>query len=249
MAPSSYESLYRRLALAAPALLGVLLAFVGGLAAIFGFVDGAETRALFVLGAAVAILLAVIAIALAAVRVHRWTIEAHGIRIEERPRVPGFGRRQTATVAFADVAAVQRLSSSIDRQIEITTREGRHHRLGPRLGLPGPRGIAWPDLDSLEAFAAELNAAAERSGRPLPAATEAPGFWSRPAGLGFLAAIFIVTLPVAIFILWSLFTGQYRASAPNANQAVALLILLPVGSAFLFIQSLRRRRKTLAKRA
>lgn len=248
MAPAtSYESLFGRTEVAIPGLLGVLLAGALGFTLALGGAFENETRITIIVATLGGALLGIVVIALASFRVHRWTITADSIRIEERPKVPLTGLRRRATVAFGEVAALYRLQSGFDAQLELVARDGRRFRLAQAF-RPGGRGVRVADPKSLDIFAAAIEAALSASGSTLPGAAEGLSVWNRPAGLAVLAVAFAVTLAIGIGTVWSfLWVGALQVGA-RSGQMRGILILLPIGAGYLLIRSMQRRRAVLASR-
>ncbi len=245
--PAAYESLFRRSEVALPGLLGVLLAGALGFTfALAGDLDD-ETRIAIIVGTLGGALLGIVGIAFASFRVHRWTIAADGIRIEERPKVPLTGRRRRASVRFGQVAALYRLQSGFDAQLELVARDGRRYRLAQAF-RPGARGVRVADPESLAAFATTIEAALSAGGSSLPGAVEGLSFWNRPAGLVALGVAFAVTLAIGIGTVWSFVALGPPPIRARGGEMLGILVLLPVGVGYLLIRSVQRRRTVLAAR-
>lgn len=245
MSESFYQSTYRRSEMALPALLGIMaLIIVLAIVAVRVPLDG-NTIVAFLPFVAGGIVFAIVFIGMAAFRVHRWTIEPNGIRIEERPRVPLTGFRRSASLPFSEIV-LRRVQSGFDFQLEIATREGKRFRLAQVL-RPGVRGgLNLPDPESLEKFSSSIRSAALAAGSELSATGEGLSFWNKPAGLFLLAVMFVVSLAIAAFALWGLWEGM--PVRPRMGEAEAIAILLPFGAAYLFLKSLKRRRSVLSGR-
>jgi hypothetical protein len=244
VAENSYQSTYRRSEMAMPALLGILaLIIVLATVIVRVPVDG-NTIVAFLPFVAGAIIIAIVFVGMAAFRVHRWTIEPGGIRIEERPKVPLTGFRRSANLSFQEIAALRRVQSGFDFQLEIATRDGKLFRLA-QVQRPGTRGgLNLPDPESLEKFASSIRSAAVAAGSELPATAEGLSFWNGPVGILLLAVMFIVSLAVAAAALWGLWEGM--RVRPRMGEAEAIAILLPFGAAYLLFKSLKRRRAVLS---
>jgi len=196
---------------------------------------------LAVLGLAMVI---IIAASLMAFRMHRWTIEAQGVRVDERPKVPLAGFRRRALVRFEDIAALSRVTSGLDSLIEITTRRGASYRLAPTY-TPNPKGIGIPDPAGLENFAAAIQAAAQRAGIPLPPTGEALSMWNKPVGLALQVLMFLIALAFAVGAGLTLLDGGAVTPRPRAGEMYAIALLLPVGAGYLLYRSLQRRKAVL----
>jgi hypothetical protein len=238
--PAEYQSSYRRTALAIPCLLAVAVIFVAGAIAIRRFVDGRDlARALFIETGVTALLLGVILAA--SFRVHRWTIRQQGVEIRERPRIPLTGLSRRTLVPFPEIAALRNVESGFERLIEITTRDGRRFRLSQAM-TGGPRDFARPDpAAELGAFALSIRAAAEKAGHALPSASEGLGFWNTAVGLAFLTTLFVISVLIAGVVAWALWSGMTTSPRPRGGEAIAILLLLPVGAGYLLLKSWRRR--------
>jgi hypothetical protein len=245
-APRRHEAIHRR---AAPALFGlpaVLLA--GGLALVLAVRHVGDAATLLTV-VAVTVGLAIVAtvmVGLAVFRVHAWTIEAGGLRIEERPKVPLTGLRRRAVVPFGDIAGLARVQSGADAQIELTVRGGARYVLSQSFHEAAQRGDAAAAA-TLEAFAAALVSAIERAGHPRPAVGEALGVWNRAGGLAAQAVLLVLAVALAAAVLWSVWLEP--PGRPRTGWVLAVLVLLPVGMGWLLRRSLQRRRAVLAARA
>lgn len=221
------EAIHRQTEMALPALVCLLAIMGGGIFAALTFLDGpaAGTAMLWLLGAVFAGVLIVFA---AAYRVHSWTIQADGILIDERPRIPLAGFRRRATVSFSDIAAVQAVESGFDQLSQIVTRAGATYRI--------------PDA----AVAERVRDIARRAGFTLPATSQALSFWNRPVGLGFLLVMLLVSLAIALLVGWALLDGGLPVR-PRSGEFAAIAILLPFGAGYAIYKALRRRRAVLAE--
>jgi hypothetical protein len=246
MSESFYQSTYRRSEMAMPALLGIMaLIIVLAIVAVRVPLDG-NTIVAFLPFVAGGIVFAIVFVGMAAFRVHRWTIEPNGIRIEERPRVPLTGFRSSVNLPFSEIAALRRVQSGFDIQLEIVTREGKLFRLA-QLFRPGVRaGLNLPDPESLEKFGSSIHSAALAAGSELPATGEGLSFWNKPVGVVLLAIMFVISLAIAALTLWGLWEGM--PVRPRMGEAAGIAILLPFGAAYLFFKSLKRRRAVMARR-
>jgi hypothetical protein len=241
---TSYQSTYRRSEMAMPALLGVLAVLAGLIfLAVSGPFDGDTVLAALPFFAG-ALILAIAFIGFAAFRVHRWTLETNGVRIEERPKFPLTGFRRVAVLPFTDIAALNRVQSGFDVQLEIRTRDGNRYRLPQAFRTSSP-GLYLPDPESLETFARSLRTASAAAGVELPLTGESLSFWNGIVGLGLLTIMFFISVAIAALAAWALWEGT--ATRPRAGQVEAICILLPFGAAYLLFRSLKRRRAVLAR--
>lgn len=242
---TSYESLLRRSEVAIPGLLGVLLAGALGFTLALGGAFENETRITIIIATLAAALLGIVMIVTVSLRIHRWTVTTEGIRIEERPKVPLTGRRRRVSLRFDDVAALYRLQSGFDVQLELVARDGQRFRLAQAF-RPDLHGVRVADRAGLAAFAAAIEAALGAGGNTLPGTAEGLSFWNRPAGLAVLAVAFAVTLAIGIGAVWSFVWVRPPQAGARSGQMLGILILLPIGAGYLLIRSMQRRRALLA---
>jgi hypothetical protein len=234
--PATYQATCRRSELAIPGLLAVLILFGIGLWWIVTRVEGRNLEAAILsLGAGTVLALGLIL--LTVLRVHRWTLEPAGIRIEERPRVPLMGWRRRAFVPFAAIAGMRRIESGFERLIEIATHGGRFHRL-PQIVPAGA---------SLESFAAAIDEAARRAGRALPAIGEGLSFWNTAPGIAVILVLLAISCVLAGATAFALWDGLTTATPGRTGYAAAIVLLLPVGCLWLLRKSLARRRLVLGR--
>lgn len=241
MEEQSYRSTYRRTPFAMAGLAAVLIAIVGGSAAAIHFVDDGNMLLrvmVWIVGLAV---FATAAIAVIAFRVHRWTIEATRLRIEERPAVPFTGLRRRALIPFGDIAAIRNVESGMDAVVEIANRDGAVYRISQVVAKPG---VAPP---SLAAFAENLRAAQAASGAPSAEIGEGLSFWNTPPGLALLGIMFLIAVGFAAAAGVALFGGGIGVRA-RGGEALAIALALPVGVGWMIVKALRRRRTVLAQR-
>lgn len=192
------------------------------------------TLGLFVLTAVVCML--------AALRQHRWTIEADAVLIEERPLVPLTGRRRVRRVPFTGIAALSSVQNATDDLLTMATCNGERFALPPGLA-PGQGLLRPPDQEGLAAFAGQLQTAMTAAGRAAPPVAEGLGFWNRPPGLALLSIMLLASLALAVGALWGLWEGATLRH--RGGEAVAILVMLPVGVGWILRRSWRRRRSVL----
>jgi hypothetical protein len=243
---STYEATFRRSEIAIPALLAVVALFGVACYAAIRFVDGRhlETAVFTVLGGFV---LAMAVLLLQTFRTHRWIVGADGVRIHEGPRVAYTGLSRRAHLALAQVAALRRVESGFDRQIELVARDGRRFRLSQKMTARDGAKLPAPDPDAdLDAFAESIRAAIARAGLPSPAIGEGLSFWNSVPGLALIAVLLLFSLAISGVVVWALLDGMTTTPRPRGGEAMAILILLPVGAGWLFWKCWKRRRKVLA---
>lgn len=237
--PLVFQSTHRRVGLVL-ALMGLFVAVLAGGGALVWW-RAQEPGLEQVLFAWMGMLLAIPLLALLVMlRIHRWTVEAGGIRILERPKVPLTGRRRVAWVPLSEIAALNRRQAGFLEQAELLTRDGRRFLLDQGHHAPNARGIGLPDHAGFAAFLDGLTAAAARAGQA-PAGGQVASFWNRPAGLAVQGALLLVSLALAGGAAWALWLGP-PPSGRRQGEALAILLLLPVGAGLLLRASLRRRR-------
>lgn len=181
---------------------------------------------------------------LASLRRHRWTIEPGALLIEERPLVPLTGRRRTARLDFADIAALSRVQNHADDVILVQSRAGAGYPMGPG-ALPGT-GLRNVDTAGLEAFAVRVRGAIAAAGDQAPPILDQLGFWNRAPGLAFIGLLLLLALALAVLVVWSILAGAEVRSG-NPAQAAGILVLLPVGVAWMLRKAWRRRRVVLER--
>jgi hypothetical protein len=240
MTQPTYESLFRRKEFAIVSLLLLVVGMFGAIALAVTFIEDGNDLLPVILWSIGLVLVGILFVLAAAFRVHRWTIEASGIRIEERQKVPLTGFTRRAFVAFADIAELRNLESGFDGVIELVARDGNLYRLMRHSVLA--RAKEPEALPDLQAFAASLSQAIAAAGwSPVPL-TEALSFWNRGAGLTVIVAFLIFSIAIAAATLWALLGGglPYR---PRIGEAIAIFLALPFGVGYLLHKSLKRRRR------
>jgi hypothetical protein len=230
---ASYQATYRRSEVAIPSLICSVALFFAGLWLVLRDPTNPHLMAA-VLGLAGAVVLAMFLILLTVLRVHRWTIEAEGLHIVERPKVPLMGRTVDLFVPWSDILAVRRVESGFDRLIEIVSARGRRHRLSQD-------HVGKADLG---AFADAVRAASIRAGRALPETSEGLSFWNTAAGIFFILVMFVAACAIAAVTGWALWGGM-ATTQPRSGYFAAIALLLPVGAGWLLLKVLRRRRAVL----
>jgi membrane protein YdbS with pleckstrin-like domain len=242
MAAPTHQGLYRNTPLAFGGLMGAIALLVAGIAAAMMIATTGDQLLPLVLGALALFVLTAVVCMLAALRRHRWTIEADAVLIEERPLVPLTGRRRARRVPFTGVAALSSVQNATDDLLTMTTRDGERFALPPRLA-PGEGLVRRPDEEGLAAFAGQLRTAMTAAGHAAPPVAEGLGFWNRPAGLILLSIMLLASLALAVIALWGLWEGA--TVRHRGGEAVAILVLLPIGVGWILPRSWQRRRSVL----
>ncbi|MEX0807729.1 MAG: hypothetical protein WD044_03280 [Dongiaceae bacterium] len=239
-ATTAYEANFRRKGFALAALGLLVLAMFAVIALALIFIEDGNDSIMVILVAVGIVVVGMFVVLAASFRVHRWTIEPNGLRIDERPKVPLMGVRRNAFVTFVDIAALRNLESGFDLVVELGTRDGTVYRLmEPRLHL----GTAAAPTGLAEFAAALSKAAAGRGATPLPV-VEALSFWNRPGGFAALGFMLLLTIGLAIATAFALFDGGLEARA-RSGEAIAIFLLLPFGVLYLIHKSLKRRQRVL----
>lgn len=156
--------------------------------------------------------------------------------------MPLTGRRRFRRVPFGSIASLSLVQNSADELLTITTCDDERFALPPGL-LPGTGLIRQPDQAQLGAFADSLRTAMDAAGYAAPPVVEGMGFWNRPAGLALLGVAFLASLALAAIALWGLWEGA--AARHRGGEAVAIMVMLPVGVGWLLRRSWHRRRSVL----
>ena len=243
--PSTYEALYQNKEFALLGLFGLVVAMLAAIALAAIFIEDGNDALPVILTAIGLTVVGTILLLLVMPRVHRWTIEANGVRIEERAKV--MGPRRRAFVAFPDIKALRNLESGFDGVIELVTREGAIYRL-MRPRSPLVRSKALEALPELQPFGAELTRAIAASGATPVPLREGLSFWNRGGGLAVIVGFLGFSIVLACLTLWALFGGglEYRA---RQGEAIAIFVLLPFGVGYMLHRSLKRRRRVLSGQA
>ncbi len=241
---ADYQATIRRSEIAMPALIGV--AMLAGLVVtgVVLWADGPalESSILVVAAATVAGLLWCLAMAF---RVHRWTATGDGVVIHERPKLPLTGLSHRALVRWPDIVAFRDVESGFDFLIEIVTRDGRRYRMAQTMVQEkGKRLLSVDPNARLGDFVASLQRSAARAGHPLPATTQGFSFWNTVPGLAFVGFLLALSLAISAVVVFALLEG-FTTRQPRGGEALAILLLLPVGAFWLLRRLWRRRRVVL----
>jgi hypothetical protein len=242
MTAPTHQGLYRNAPLVLGGLLGSIALLAAGIAGALHVATTGDEVMPLVFGTLGLFVLTFALCMLAALRRHRWTVDAQAVLIEERPLVPLTGRRRVRRVPFGEIAALSNVQNAADDLLSLTTRDGERFVLPPGLA-PGEGLIRAPDQAALDAFAARLQAAIAATGAAAPPVGDGLGFWNRPPGLVLLGIALLASLALAITVLWGLWEGA--TARHRAGEAAAILVMLPVGVAWMLRRSWRRRRSVL----
>jgi len=222
--------------------MGAIALLIAGIAGAMLIATTGDQLLPLVLGTLGLFVLTAVVCMLAALRRHRWTIEADAVLIEERPLVPLTGRRRVRRVPFTAIAALSSVQNATDDLLTMTARDGERFALPPGLA-PGEGLARRPDQEGLAAFADQLQAAMTAAGCAPPSVAEGLGFWNRPAGLTLLGIMLLASLALAVIALWGLWEGA--TTRHRGGEAVAILVMLPVGVGWILRRSWQRRRSVL----
>ena len=242
MTAPTHQALFRNTPLAFGGLMGAVALLVAGIAGAMLIATTGDQLLPLVLGTLGLFVLTAVGCMLAALRRHRWTIEADAVLVEERPLVPLTGRRRVRRVPFTAIAALSSVQNATDDLLTMITRDGERFALPPGLA-PGEGLARRPDQEGLAAFADQLQAAMTAAGRAAPSVAEGLGFWNRPAGLTLLGGMLLASLALAVVALWGLWEGAIVRH--RGGEAVAILVMLPVGVGWILRRSWQRRRFVL----
>lgn len=242
MSAPTHQGLYRNTPLVAGGLLGAIALLVGGIAAAMQIATTGDELLPLILGTLGAFVLTFLICMLAALRRHRWTIEPDAVLIEERPLMPLTGRRRTLRVPFGEIATLSNVQNAADDLLALTTREGGRFVLPPGFA-PGEGLIRRPDQEGLFSFAGQLQSAMTAAGHAAPPMADGLGFWNRPAGLALLGATLTLSLVLAAVALWGLWEGA--TTRHRGGEAAAILVMLPVGVAWMLRRAWRRRQSVM----
>jgi hypothetical protein len=242
MTALSHQGLYRNTPLVLGGLLASIALLVGGVAASMQVARTGDELLPLIFGALGMFVLVFVVCMLMALRRHRWTIEGHAVLIEERPLVPLTGRRRVRRVSFAEIAGLSSVQNAADDLLTLTTRDGARFMLPPSLSR-GQGLVRAPDQAGLDSFAGALQAAIAAAGGVAPPVTDGLGFWNRSTGLALLGITLRGSLVLAGVALWGMWEGA--AARHRGGEAVAILVMLPVGVAWMLRRAWRRRRTVL----
>lgn len=240
----THQGLYRNSPLILGGLLAAFALLIIGVATALQIATTGDELLPLVLGTLAAFVLVFAACMLAALWRHRWTIEADAVLIEEAPLVPLTGRRRRRRVPFGEIATLSQVQNAADELLTITTGAGERFVLPPGLA-PGDGLIRVPDQQGLTAFTGRLQEAMIAAGRPAPPVVDGLGFWNRPLGLALLGIALLASLALAVVALWGLWEGA--AARHRGGEAAAILVMLPVGLAWMLRRSWQRRRSVMRR--
>jgi len=243
MTPNSgtfHQSTLRRTEMVLPGMVGLIVLLVLGIYGLTQYVVDGNALLVAIFSLLGGFLLVTLLLVIAAFRVNAWTIEAGGIRISERPKVPFFGLHRRVLAPFRQIRALAWVESGFDLILEITTAQGRRHRMMRNPLVKDPPGA------TLEDFAEAIRASAKHAGIVLPATSVGLSWWNTMAGIGFIAALFALSCALAGVVGWALLEGTTTGRG-RGPQAAAIALLLPFGAGYLLFKTIRRRRRVMAK--
>lgn len=239
---TEYTAAYRDSAFVIPVLL-LTLVFYFALLAWTITSAAANDMLIIALGATAITILVTITVGVTTLRTHRWVIEATGLRIEERPKVPFTGFTKLSFAPWAAITALRRIDSGFERQIEVELRSGAVHRMAQEL-LPNTRGRRCiPDHAGLDALAVTLSACLAAAGPAALWTQEGLSFWNRLPGLAILGLMFVTAVAIAVAAVIAIWSGTSLYGV--AMKGVALVLLLPVGAGYLLFKSVKRRMRVV----
>ena len=241
---TDYQATYRRSEIAMPLLVGIAILAGGAITLVILYAPGPQLESMILIAAGVTVV-ALLSVFPVLFRRHRWTLQADGIAIHERPKVPLTGVSHRTFVAYGDIIAFRDVQSGFDYLIEIVTRQGRRYRMAQAMVQKKGERFLLPDMNArLGDLAAAIRAAAAKAGHTLPATTQGMSFWNTIPGLGFIGFLLAVSLAISGLVAWALLQG-FTTRQPRGGEAIAILLLLPVGAFILLRKMWRRRREVL----
>jgi hypothetical protein len=241
---ATYTADYRRSAFVVPSTLLALVLFMALSAwAITAITDNANLLLVIAAGAGGTILF-IIGALLTGLRVHYWRIEGGGLRIEERPKVPFTGTVTRIFAPWPEVAAVRRIESAFERQIEIEMRDGSSYRMAQGLVLRQDATGYVADHAGMDGLAAAISARLAVAEATISHVRQGLSFWNRLPGLAILCAVFVASVLIAALAAAAFWSGAYLYGA--VLKGAAIMLVLPGGAGYLLFKSVKRRRRVLA---
>lgn len=182
-----------------------------------------------------------------AYRVHVWILEKDGLRVRERPRIPLTGLRRRALIPYADVRALQFSAHGAKRSLQVTAQNGRRFHIDQAV-VKNPQSrfmMADPAADLCDLEQA-IRVRAAQVGNMLSATSEGLHYFQTRGGLFVLGVLTVMTLPLSGLLVWALWHGLQPSTGTRASYEAALLLLLaPTLFGWLFVKSLKQRRRIL----
>jgi hypothetical protein len=243
--PTTYHAHCSNTALLLVGVITLIAALAGAVALSLAIATTGDDLMPLVLGSLGGFVALFVVLILAVSRRHRWTLQPGALLIEERPLVPLTGRSRGARLGFADIVLLSRVQNGADDMIEVQSRAGARFRMGPAALAGG--GLRARDTAGLEAFAAQLREAIGVAGHQAPPLLDGLSFWNRMPGLLFTGLLLALSLGFSGLVLVGIFSGA-EVRGPNAGQAAAILVLLPVGVGWMLRKAWRRRQAVLGQR-
>lgn len=239
-----YTADYRHSAFVVPSTLLALVLLMALLAwAIMSIADNATLLFVILAGAGGTILFIIVA-SVTALRVHHWGIEGGGLRIEERPKVPFTGFVNRVFAPWSEIAAVRRIESGFEWQIEIEMRDGAMYRMAQGLVLTPDATRYITDHACLDALAAAISTRLAAAGAAISQVQEGLSFWNRLPGLAILCGMFVASVVIAGLAATAFWSDAYLYGA--VLKAAAIILVLPGTAGYLLFKSAKRRRRVLA---
>lgn len=242
--PTMYAATYHNSARLAVGVVTLFLLLAAAIALSVAISPDGNTLLPRLLGSLGGFVVLFLVLVLASLRRHRWTIEPGALLIEERPLVPLTGRRRTVRLDFADIAALSRVQNHSDDVILVQSRAGAGYPMGP--AMPPGTGRRNVDAAGLQDFAARIQGAIAAAGHRAPPILDQLGFWNRVPGLLYIGLLLLLSLALAVMVVWSILAGAAERSG-SAAPATGILVLLPLAAGWLLRKSWRRRRAVLER--
>ena len=146
-------------------------------------------------------------------------------------------------ISFGEIVAIRQVESGFDRLIEIETRAGAVHHMTAQL-LPDTYGrLVIDDTNGLHAFDAAIRNTMQVANVPPPVPQEGLSFWNTVGGLALLGVLFALTLVIAALVAWNFWLGSNATGAILTGAII--LVMLPLGTGYLFVKAARRRARLL----
>ena len=211
-----------------------------------GYNEGARALVLVAGGFVVALLLSMAH----AFRAHLWRLEAEGLRIREGPRVPLTGLVRRDLVAWGEIAGLETSGLGALRTLRVITRDGRRFDMAQRMVAdPTSRFQGADPAALLEDLEAAIRARVAAAGAASVETLRGLSFLETRVGLGMLAGLLLVSLPLSVATIWALWHGATPSQGYRSGyEAVALFLILPAMSGWLLVTRLRARRAILKGR-
>ena len=184
-------------------------------------------------------------------RRHRWRVEPDGLRVREGPRVPLTGLRRHRFIRWQDISGLQTSGYGGLRELHVSTRDGQRFSMAQRqVSDPGSRFLRDDPEAPLEALEQAIREHIAGTGAALATTGVALSFLETRRGLLVIAVLFLLSVALAGATLWMLASGQNPARTTRSNhEALALLLLGPLLTSWLFVKKYRSRQQVLRQAA